>query len=102
MKVSNIEKEMTIPAEVKTARAPTLAHDKEALMEMMSEIMAGGAFDGATAFLVDIAGCCINADDLRILNFLFERLRHYFSRILKGEKNVAPSRGRGYKSTTPL
>ena len=64
MKVSNIEKEMTIPAEVKTARTPTPAHDEEVLMEIISETMAGGAFDGATASPVDISGCCINADDL--------------------------------------
>ena len=55
---------MTIPAEVKTARTPTPAHDEEVLMEIISETMAGGAFDGATASPVDISGCCINADDL--------------------------------------
>ena len=84
MKVSNIEKEMTIPAEVKTARVPTLADDEGALMKIMFETIVSGAFDGATASLEDISGCCINADDLRILNFLFEGLRHYFSGILKG------------------
>jgi len=47
---------MTIPTEVKTTRAPTPAHDKEALIEIMSKTMAGGAFDGATASPVDIAG----------------------------------------------
>jgi len=93
---------MTIPAEVKTARAPTPAHDEEALMAIMSETMAGGAFDGATASQVDITGCCINMDDLRVLNFLFEGLRHYFLGVLKGEKNVAPGRGHGCESTTPL
>jgi len=74
MKVSNIEKEITIPVEVKTTCASTPTYDKEALMEIMSKTMAGGAFDSVTASPVDISGCCINTDDLRILNFLFEGL----------------------------
>jgi len=102
MKVSNIEKEMNIFSEIKRERAPTPAHDEDALIEIMSKITVGDAFDDATAPPVDISGCCINADDLRILNFLFEGLSHYFPGILKGEKNMAPGRSHGCKSTIPL